>query len=99
MLHWEIDGKKRWLCRECTRMNTPVFLNSPARLLAAVDNSDQPCSCCGRLEGREQLRPSPPDPPPVTPNSFGVRLQKLKSAWQVLPAWLSEGSGWGKSYR
>ncbi|MDF1614454.1 hypothetical protein [Desulfurivibrio dismutans] len=49
MLQWEIDGRKHWLCRECTRMNTRVFLYSRARLLAVVaEDAKQLCASCGQ---------------------------------------------------
>ena len=46
MLQWEIEGQIRWLCRECTRENTPVFLVSKATLLGEEENSNQRCYCC-----------------------------------------------------
>lgn len=82
MLHWEIDGKKRWLCRECTRMNTHIFLNSPARLLAVVEDAGQPCSCCDRRDDRAVLAADRQTRHPIWPS------------WPGLPAWLVEVLQW-----
>lgn len=68
MLHWEIDGRKCWLCRECTRMNTAIFLRADTRLLAESHDPGRLCSCCSRSQ-REVAAGEPPPPQPAAPQN------------------------------
>lgn len=54
MLQWEINGKIRWLCLECTKANVQIFMLSDSRFLGETDHSEQPCSCCRRYEQAEE---------------------------------------------
>ena len=46
MLQWEIDGKVRWLCTECTRENSHIFLLHDAKFLGEEADADHVCYCC-----------------------------------------------------
>lgn len=54
MLQWEINGKVRWLCLECTKANVQVFMLSEVRFLGETDHGEQPCSCCRRHDRVEE---------------------------------------------
>ena len=58
-------------------MNTHIFLQTPARLLAETTEFDKSCSCCGRRDHDPPLQPPPSSSPSPSARSLARYLPWL----------------------